>query len=191
MWDIFAKNKINLIVISIFTIVALVYSEIIVLDEEALIAACFIMFVIFAYQILGQVIASELDNRAEKIASELRKSLDYQKEHVLASINYLKKQEQLTSEINDLYEYVLHCLKNISFNKKRAIQIKINNTFNQQLRMVFSKEQELISILRNEAIYSFCDSIIEEFKQDSLKEIRNQLLEESINTLESSNIAIN
>lgn len=185
MFNTLLQNRINIIIASLFTVIALVYSEVIVLDEEALVAACFIMFVLFSYQVMGGMIATELDDRASRIGSELQKSFESRRENLLANIEYLQKQENLTKEINDLFSYARYQIHTVAQRRKTYLESKTNSLVNQQLKLVNSKEKEILYSIQNDAINSFCSSIINEFKHASSQEARAQLLEESIATIGS------
>lgn len=184
------KNKINLIIASLFTVIALVYSEFIVLDEEALVSACFIMFVVFAYQVMGGMIANELDDRAAKIGQELQKSFDSKKDNLIANIEFLKKQEHLTSEIEELFNFTQYQIASIANKRKIYLQNKTNTLVNQQLKLVSSKEKEILFSIQTDAINSFCNAVLEEFKHSSAQEARAQLLEESISTIGSLSTSV-
>lgn len=180
MLNSFINNKVNILVISLFVVIGLVSSEFIVLDEEALIAGCFIAFVLFFSQVVGKTIAQELDDRSNKIAIELQKSLEVRKNNILLRINYLSKQESLSQEIESLYSFLSYHLANTARSRKTLIESRINDSISQQFKFIVGKEQEVLSLLQNGAIESFSNYVLEEFKKDSAQDMRSQLLEESI-----------
>lgn len=179
------RDKITIAIIVVFLIIAIVASELLILDEEALVAGCFIMFILFAYNAMGDMVATELDDRASKISLELQKSFEAQKEFLKNEIEASKKQESLVKEIENLYKFSETQILLIGQKRRHFLENKINSQINQQLKMASAKEKEIVNALQKNVINSFCNSIIEEFKQPSSATARAQLIEESINAIKN------
>lgn len=69
-------NRIHLIILSLLIIVLSIL-EIIVFDEEVLLAFCFISFIFFAYSYLNQTVTSIFEDRANKFETDLLVALQY------------------------------------------------------------------------------------------------------------------
>lgn len=186
MFNNLLKDKTTVIILAIFAIIAIVASEILVLDEEALIAGCFIMFILFAYQAVGDMIASELDDRALKIRSELEKSFVSKRDFLTQEIESSKKQESLVSELQDLFSFSNYQMKLIGERKRNQIEERINTQINNQLRLIALKEKEIIDSLQRNAVNAFANAVLEEFKGAKGAALRTQLLDESINAIKAA-----
>lgn len=174
------RDKITLAILIVFLIIGIVASELLVLDEETLVAGCFIMFILFAYNSMGGMVANELDERASKISLELQKSYEAQKEFLKNQIESSRKKELLVLEIENLYKFSEAQILLVGNKRRSFLENKIAIQVNQQLKMISTKEKEIINTLQKDVINSFCNSIIDEFKQTSAANIRIQLVEESI-----------
>jgi|LakWasMet32_HOW6_FD_contig_101_27204_length_1356_multi_7_in_0_out_0_2 F0F1-type ATP synthase membrane subunit b/b' len=182
------KDKIVSMILFSFVLIALVAADVIVLDEEALVAACFVLFVLFAYKNLGDVIAGELEDRAARIQKELQKSFDQQRELLTLQIENNQKQVSLLQEVEGLYAFSQYQMNNISEKRRQSILHRIASQANQQLRYVSMKEKEIVDSLQREAIVSFSNSVLQDFQSNTPEaiEARTRLLEEGIEQLKAS-----
>lgn len=182
------KDKIVSMIFFSFILIALVASDVIVLDEEALVAACFVLFILFAYKNLGDVIAGELEDRANRIQKELQKSFDQQREILSLQIENNQKQVSLLQEVEGLYAFSQFQMNYISDKRRQSILHRIASQANQQLRYVSMREKEIIDTLQRDAIASFANSVLADFQSNTPDAIdaRNRLLEDGIEQLKAS-----
>lgn len=186
MFSNLLKDRTTMIIVAIFAIIAIVASEILVLDEEALVAGCFIMFVLFASQTMGDMVASELDDRALKIRNELEKSFIVKRDFLVQEIENSKKQESLVKELQDLFSFSNYLMKLIGTKKRNQIEDRVTTQINNQLRLVAIKEKEIIDSLQKDAVNAFANSVLEEFKGPKGSALRAQLLDESISAIKAA-----
>lgn len=184
------KDKVISMILFSFVLIALVASDIIVLDEEALVAGCFVLFVLFAYKNVGEVIASELEDRAAKIQKELQKSFEHKKELLLLQVENSKKQMCLLEDVEALYNYSLFQMNNIIEKRRKSVLGKIAHQTNLQLRSISIKEKDIVDSLQREAVASFSNSVLQEFKSNTSEaiEARSRLLQEGIDQLKQASI---
>lgn len=178
-------DKIVSVIVFSFLLIALVISDVIVLDEEALVAACFLLFVLFAYRNLGDVIANELQERSARIQKELQKAFDQQRTLLALQIEHSQKQISLFEEVQSLYSFSKAQMLLIAEKRRQSILNRISSQVNQQLRYVSMKEKEIVNSLQRDAVLSFSQSVLEEFQSNSIQaiEARARLLDEGIEQL--------
>nr|YP_007890467.1 ATP synthase F0 subunit b [Andalucia godoyi]AGH23961.1 ATP synthase F0 subunit b [Andalucia godoyi] len=182
------KDRIIAIILSCFLLVALVASEILVLDEEALVAGCFVLFVLFAYKNVGDVLANELDDRSSRIQKELQKSFDQKRELLLLEIENTQKQTSLLEDVKQIYAFSSQQMKIVEEKRKKAVLNRIASQANLQLRTLLLKEKEIFDSLQRDAIVSFSQAVLKEF-QSNTPEVLDQkarLLDDAIEQLIAS-----
>lgn len=179
------KDRLMAGILFCFLLVALVASEMLVLDEEALVAGCFVLFVLFAYQNVGDVMAQELDDRSSRIQKELQKSFDQKRELLLLEIENTRKQTSLFEDVAQISSFCTEQMNWIQEKRKISVLHKIASQANTQLRTLLLKEKDLFDFLQRDAILSFSDAVLLEFQSQTpeMVEAKARLLEESIEQL--------
>lgn len=179
------KDRLMAGILFCFLLVALVASEMLVLDEEALVAGCFVLFVLFAYQNVGDVMAQELDDRSSRIQKELQKSFDQKRELLLLEIENTRKQTSLLEDVAQISSFCTEQMNWIQEKRKISVLHKIASQANTQLRTLLLKEKDLFDFLQRDAILSFSDAVLLEFQSQTpeMVEAKARLLEESIEQL--------
>lgn len=179
------KDKIVSMIVFSFVLIALVASDVLVLDEEALVAGCFVLFVLFAYKNVGDVIASELEDRSTRIQKELQKSFDQQKELLALQIENTQKQLSIVEEVKELAAFSQFQMNLISEKRRKAIVNRLAAQTNLQLKHISLKEKEIVESLQKEAIHFFTQAVLQEFKSNTPEavEARGRLLQEGIEQL--------
>jgi F-type H+-transporting ATPase subunit b len=114
----FITNRNFVVGTVLFLIVTLSAVEILVYNEEILLLVCFSLFIIVAYRSLNEMVASELDDRASKIKSELDSFSTIRKETLESLLEKQKERKHLSSTITDI----------LSFSKKEAEILVVLNS---------------------------------------------------------------
>ena len=101
----FITNRNFVVGTVLFLIVTLSAVEILVYNEEILLLVCFSLFIIVAYRSLNEMVASELDDRASKIKSELDSFSTIRKETLESLLEKQKERKHLSSTITDILSF--------------------------------------------------------------------------------------
>ena len=157
------KNKISIIAILVF--VFLTFTEILLYNEETIVAFCFLVFVMLSYAPLSDMLASEFDDRYTKIFKQFDFSIGEKRLTLL--LDYYPKLNLLVKKIIEIYIF--------SFEQKKSIIIKIhlaliNNILvdlKQKLKTINIKQTNIVRQIQLEIITWFSQSIYNYYKLQS------------------------
>ena len=91
----------------------LISLNILILNAEALVALCFILFVIFAYLNFNNIVIDLLNDRTNKIQKDFNYYFELQEEILKSLILYHKKRISLMDEIKEISTFSKSEIKKI------------------------------------------------------------------------------
>ena len=179
----FITNRNFVVGTVLFLIVTLSAVEILVYNEEILLLVCFSLFIIVAYRSLNEMVASELDDRASKIKSELDSFSTIRKETLESLLEKQKERKHLSSTITDI----------LSFSKKEAeILVVLNSkslddSLGQQMKQKLStlklSEENVSKAVYREAIIALKSKLSSSSDISLSPYQENSLIKENISML--------
>nr|YP_007890774.1 ATP synthase F0 subunit b [Seculamonas ecuadoriensis]AAO45019.1 ATP synthase F0 subunit b [Seculamonas ecuadoriensis]AGH24469.1 ATP synthase F0 subunit b [Seculamonas ecuadoriensis] len=179
----FFKNGDALLVLLVFSVAGFVSKEILVLNAEALVALCFILFVIFIYVTAKDVIVAELKDRASQIQKEFDDSYLLKEELYETLMGYHKKQVSLLEEINEIFMFSKEQIEKIISTRKEALKYKISNEIENKLKTIAIKEQALLRYMQLETNRYITEQILTE-AADTSSELNQKAIQEGIEMIE-------
>jgi len=183
MFKAMLQDKISFLILFAIGIITITASNILILDEESIVAGCFVLFIMVCYHMLKDMLGQELQERAYKIQIELDKALDAKKATLLLLKEDNSKQSTLASDITNIQQFVEYQLEILPLKKQTQLEYKLRNSINQELRYLSSKENEMVSLLQKELIVSLCQSVVNEFAAGTSQQIKTIYLKEAIDSL--------
>jgi F0F1-type ATP synthase membrane subunit b/b' len=141
--------------------------EILVFNEESLVAGSFIAFVIFAYMNMSDLFVDTLEERSIKVKKEFDSYYSLQEEILKLLISYHEKRKNLSEEIKKISTFSKKEIEYILSKRQVSLEHNIAQQTQQKLRTVFMKELDLIQRLQLEASSWFSKNVYDQFKSSS------------------------
>lgn len=136
-------NLIIALLIIIFNV-----TEILVHNEEIIIVICFVLFLSMAYKTVGSSVASDFDDRSQKICEELRKSTKLwhtSQTNLLSSWSFVL---ELLAEIRVVFTWSKSEVSSLSSLQSSGIGRLLAETITQRLEYLMSSEMQLHTSFR-------------------------------------------
>lgn len=174
-------------------IITLTSKEILIFNEEIIIAFCFFLFVYVLTTSLGETIATELNERASKIRNEIESFYNVRTDTIINLINFHKMRKSLTNEIETLINFVENILKIVINKRQISLQHAINVQINSKLANIKLNELQTMQETKNLIVNIFEKKLIERSQKegtpwrDSLTLLKTlTLAENNVNTAATS-----
>jgi hypothetical protein len=139
-------------ILSFFSFSAFCFFEIIVFDEESLLALCFFSFVFFMFNNVGNSIFDTLTSRAVKFESDLLHSFSFEKTNIQKNFNNFLLSLNFTTKFSILLSllviFLSLCGKNVSFKLESSL---FSQSFS-QLTMMSLTEKKFVSFLQKKSV---------------------------------------
>jgi hypothetical protein len=145
-------------IVSILILCFISATEILVFNEEVLLALCFICFIYFIYSISNESIASDFEQQTKKLTYDLLLALDKQMLIKLELYQDSKNVIQYGNQMDILYSAIM---ENFSYLIKMIYLLKetsISNSFTQEMsniaKMVANKNKQIQSLIIEKYLYT-------------------------------------
>tara|TARA_B100000614_G_scaffold262739_1_gene298088 strand:- start:16047 stop:16799 length:753 start_codon:yes stop_codon:yes gene_type:complete len=175
----FIKNNKVLYTILVFTIAVFVSLDMIILDEEALVLLCFVLFIMFLYENIHEMVYTELQNRADKIRNEFEETNLLQEDIYETLLSYYQKQLALESEIHDLLSWTKTEITTLIETRQQALENSLQKEVSDKLKFIHMKEQDFLQSMQEKTVEYLTSVVLSE--ADS---IDDEVLEEGIGLIE-------
>ena len=110
-------------------------------NDEVLIAGCFLVFCILAYVKGSAVLSSALDERHEKLYTELNLALEGRKNLIVFSISYYEQAERLFNEMEKFITQIQFQFMQYAQSRSLILQMTIIGLVSKKLQMLLTREQ--------------------------------------------------
>jgi len=175
----FIKNNKVLYTILVFTIAVFVSLDMIILDEEALVLLCFVLFIMFLYENVHEMVYTELQNRADKIRNEFEETNLLQEDIYETLLSYYQKQLALESEIHDLLSWTKTEIATLVETRQQALENSLQKEISEKLKFIHMKEQDFLQSMQEKTIKYLTSIVLSEANS-----IDDEVLEEGIGLIE-------
>lgn len=158
----FITNTSVITILAVFGIAVLTSLDAIVLNEEALVALCFILFIIFTYLNVKDLIVSEFHNRAAQIQKEFDDAYQLKERIFESLITQHQKQVSLLHEMDLLFSFSKEQILTLIQTRQNALHQKIVLDIDEKLKMIAMKEQALLRYIQLETNKYIVQQILKE-----------------------------
>lgn len=162
--------------------------EFLVFNEEVLVLLAFSIFIYLLVNYGGEMIASELDSRKEKIKEEFDLYKNLQEKTFTHLINYHQKQKLLSSEIKEVFEISKAEIANIEKFYENSLQNYLVSNFEERLKRVSTNENKTNAALQKEIFTDLRAYLMDSYSVESnkmSKKNRKQLLKNCVEQLKT------
>jgi len=160
-------------------------ANIIVYNEEIFILLDFCLFMIFAYKMIGDTIASDLDDRIVKIQAEFDavQNLQIEKFEALSEVHTIRT--TISADLSNLFEYVETELDNMTTLAHKALLAESTALLTQKFDFLASLEKSILNQLHERfALMAYEDTLYNEYAAlEGGNASNNQMIESFISSL--------
>lgn len=165
-------------------IAALITLNIIVINAEFLVAMCFVLFIIFAYNNFSHVIINMLEDRTNKIQKDFGYYFELQEDVLTSLIAYHEKRSKLPEEIKQISNFSKNEVEKILDKRQKVLNQIILQQLEQKLKIISLKEISITQMIQEETSYWFSKSVYSEFQANKTSNFYKDILfQEGIDTI--------
>ena len=169
--------------LSILALLTLSSKHIFIYNEETLVLISFIAFIITCQKMAGESIKNSLNERSQVIAQELQNFYTLKEQLILELIEEHQKQLSIHSLIKKVGLFSLTEMKNISVQKKKALEGLLKEQIENKLNTL-TTFSNVSNQLQDALSKSFRGAVLEEFYK-SKKEFQSVLVKQGVTNLEN------
>ena len=162
--------------------------EFLVFNEEVLVLLAFAIFIYLLVNYGGEMIASELDARKEKIKEEFDLYKNLQEKTFTHLISYHQKQKLLNSEIKEIFEISRAEISNIEKYYENSLQNFLVTNLEERLKRVATNENKNNAALQKEIFVDLRAYLMDSYSIEGnkmSKANRKQLLKNCVEQLKT------
>lgn len=154
----------------------LITLNIVVLNAEALVALCFVLFVLFAYSNFSNIVIDMLEERTNKIQKDFNYYFELQEEVLTTLISYHKKRITLSEEINEISFFSKTEIENILNKRQKELENIILEQIEQKLKTILIKETSITQMIQKETSSWFSKSVYNQFQSNKTSSFSKDIL---------------
>jgi len=174
----------------ILGVAALITLNIIVVNAEFLVAICFVLFIIFAYNNFSDVVVDMLEERTNKIQKDFGYYFELQESVLTSLISYHEKRSKLPEEIKQISNFSKNEVERILEKRQKVLNHTILQQLEQKLKMISLKEISILQMIQEETSHWFSKSVYSEFQANKTSNFyKDILLQEGIDTINKMSMA--
>ena len=161
-------------------------ANIIIMNEETIIALCFVLFVSTLY-VYGRVsILNSLTERSGQISKGFDNFFNLHLQNLELLISFYKKQNNLLTKVNSVSEFSKKEILTVIEKKEKSLNSLIVLQIEQKLSSILTKEMAIFASIQSEIVKLFTTEICEMFllKSANQQQLKEDVTNESIKKLE-------
>ena len=161
-------------------------ANIVILNEESLVAICFVIFVATLYVYGRSIISETLEERSRQVSQEFDRLFDLQLKNKELLISCYEHQSGLSAKIRTIFSFSQEEIKSLVAQKEKGLNYIISLQIEQKLMSIFSKEVAILLSLQSEIVKFFTFEIRNLFVGKSVEQqqLKAAVTKESITKLE-------
>lgn len=178
-------NNIAYIVGGALAFIVLSSKNIIIYNEEILIAISFLGFVVFSSQTMSDSIAESFDARSQAIQSELQSYYDFKEEVIRELLEEHKRQLGLHQAVKALGQISCEEIVALYSQREKALESVFASQIQQKLKTLIQSQKGIQQNLQGAVVGGFREAVLEEFKLSKAK-LGPKLIDQALETLKST-----
>ena len=176
--------KLPLFSIIIYIIFIFIFKEILILNEETIVALSFIIFVFLLYKNLNARVSEELENQAKLIEKELDAYWKEKEELLIKKIEFQKKQIELYRKLPILLNNLSNEVDKIYESKLCIYKTNIIDQLNNDFEELINNERVMIDTFHKAAVNWFIFWISFQYQCQVDKDTHLAIIRQNIKQLE-------
>nr|YP_007890601.1 ATP synthase F0 subunit b [Histiona aroides]AGH24095.1 ATP synthase F0 subunit b [Histiona aroides] len=180
----FLQNKHVVLTLLVFGVAVATASNIFILHVETLVLLCFILFLIFAYVLLKDLITSSFNDRALLIEKEFNDSYSLKEQTLVLLAEHHAKQVSLLSEINGVLSFTKAELGKVIQTRQAALRARLVTELRNKLSLALKKEEAFFQYIQESTNNIVMNSILESLEGPDGVNLKNQCFDEGIKLIE-------
>ena len=181
----FFQNNLFYLVPGFLIFLVLSSKNILIYNEELLIALSFVGFVVFSSHTMGETCAEAFQARSQAIQGELQTYFTMKEDVLLELIQKYKKRLALAESLNILGQISTTEITTLYTQREQALQSTVTSQMHQKLKTLGYTEKTLQDTLQTLCIQGFRESVLEEFQRGK-KQLGPKLLQQALTALQKS-----
>ena len=181
----FVQNNLFYLVPGFLMFLVLSSKNILIYNEELLIALSFVGFVVFSSHTMGETCAEAFQARSQAIQGELQTYFTMKEDVLLELIQKYKKRLALAESLHILGQISTTEISTLYTQREQALQSTVTSQMHQKLKTLGYTEKTLQDTLQTLCIQGFRESVLEEFQRGK-KELGPKLLQQALTALQKS-----
>lgn len=182
----FLQNKHVVLTLLVFAVAVATSSNIFILHVETLVLLCFILFLIFAYTLLKDLITSSFDERASFIEKEFNDSYAIKEQTLVLLAEHHAKQVSLLNEISAILIFTKTELNKVIHTRQSALKARLTNELRNKLSLALKKEEAFFQHIQESTNSIVMNSILDNLEGSEGPSLKNQCFEEGIRLIEQT-----
>lgn len=161
----FFQNNLFYLVPGFLIFLVLSSKNILIYNEELLIALSFVGFVVFSSHTMGDTFAEAFQTRSQAIQGELQTYFTMKEEVLGELIQKYKKRLALAQSLNSLGQVSTTEIGTLYKQREQALSSTVTSQMHQKLKTLGQTERTLQDTLQTLSIQGFRESVLEEFQR--------------------------
>lgn len=172
----------------LFLIGIFFFKELIVCNEETLIAICFILFVAFAYDMTHVSIQEEFKQKSLQIQKELDSYWNTRIEILNLFISFYKKQTEVHNQIPAMFLFSKNEMNSIIKKQQDAFSHHFYQQIGAKCQMIKNRKLQILNDIQQKAAFWFSLWAKIQYKYQINPELRTILFQQGIDQITNSSI---
>ncbi|MCA9460294.1 MAG: hypothetical protein KC550_07135 [Nanoarchaeota archaeon] len=175
-------KTINWIILGLLVLAISISREILVFNEESLVAGSFVAFITFAYMNMSELLVDTLEERSVKIKKEFDSYYSLQEEILKLLISYHEKRKNLSKEVEVISNFSKNEIRQILSKRQLSLEDSLAQQTEQKLKTIFMKELSLIQHTQSEASYWLSKNVYDLFASSvsSINDAKDRMIKDDI-----------
>jgi F0F1-type ATP synthase membrane subunit b/b' len=180
----FLQNKHVTLTLLVFFVAILTTRQFIVVHDETLVLLCFVLFLIFLYVALKDMVTATFNDRALQIEKEFNDLYSLKEQTLQLLASHHEKQVSLLNEINSLMLFTKSEVNNIIQTRQAALRSRLIAEFRNKLNTALKKEDAFFQFIQQSTNTIVMNNILEDINSSAGDSFKTTSFEEGIRILE-------
>jgi len=180
-------NFLQNIVLTVLFLIAALSTNLIILNEEILVAVSFLAFIVFCLQNAQSSVVEMLENRRLGIETELQHFLNLKEQYIQASVQDLKKGQHLHILVAQLNDMTANLIKDIQIHGQQSCQEQTKTLLVQKLKTLQVLGQGQQDRIQTSFQLGLRGAVLAKF-QEKKKILQGKLLRQALSRLAGTSL---
>ena len=176
---VFTRENLSLATASFLVFLVFTSKNILILNEETLVALSFFCFVVFSYSTMQDSISEMFQARSDAIQTELQNYLTLKEDFLNELMLEHKKQGSQYNSIQQLSIFACENLVQIGNAREVSFDISVSNEINAKLKTLVTLKQNFQDKIQHSLSQGLRAAVLEEF-QRSHKTLQPKLMKQAL-----------